>query len=127
MLGSRATYIIQGKNMYGIPKILQTRNDFDSCLTAAKSGEASAAAVIMHFRGLITSSQTYIFDKTLSEDEQPSGEMPEYCIAEQKDEVTAVVTRAQYKLTTDTNARIFELGYTIENVEQIIAELEELL
>lgn len=127
MLGSRATYIIQGKNMYGIPKILQTRNDFDSCLTAAKSGEASAAAVIMHFRWLITSSQTYIFDKTLSEDEQPSGEMPEYCIAEQKDEVTAVVTRAQYKLTTDTNARIFELGYTIENVEQIIAELEELL
>ena len=127
MLGSRATYIIQGKNMYGIPKILQTRNDFDSCLTAAKSGEASAAAVIMHFRGLITSSQTYIFDKTLSEDEQPSGEMPEYCIAEQKDEVTGGITRIQYRLDVDQSSRIFSLGYTIDEVTAIIAELEALI
>lgn len=112
--------------MYGLPKTLQTRADYDTCLAAAKSGEANARDVCMHFRGLITSSQSYVFDKKLSDTEQPTGEMPEYCISEQKDDATGVITRVQHKLTIDPSARIFELGYSIAEVSNIITQLEKI-
>lgn len=113
--------------MYGIPKILQTREDFDFCLSAAKLGDASPHELLPHFRGLITSAQAYVFDKELGEDEQPSGKQPDYCVSEQKDETTGDIKRIQNRLDIDKSARIFALGYTIDEVTEIITELEALI
>ena len=127
MLGSRATYIIQGKNMYGIPKILQTRADFDFCLVAAKSGTANPHDALQHFRGLISSAQAYVFDKTLVANEPPSGKQPDYFVSEEKDEEAGEIVRTQYRMGTDNSARIFSLGYTIDEVTAIITDLETLI
>lgn len=116
-----------GITMYGIPKILQTRADFDFCLVAAKSGEANPHDVLKHFRGLISSAQTYVFDKTLTADEPPSGMQPDYYVSEQKDETTGDTIRTQSRLKIDQSARIFSLGYTITEVTTIITELEALI
>lgn len=113
--------------MYGIPKILQTRADFDFCLVAAKSGEANPHEALQHFRGLISSAQTYAFDKILTADEPPSGEQPDYYVSEQKDETTGGTIRTQNQLKIDPSARIFSLGYTITEVTTIITELEALI
>lgn len=113
--------------MYGIPKILQTRADFDFCLVAAKSGEANPHDVLQHFRWLISSAQTYVFDKTLTADEPPSGVQSDYYVSEQKDETTGDTIRTQSRLKIDQSARIFSLGYTITEVTTIITELEALI
>ena len=113
--------------MYGIPKILQTRADFDFCLVAAKSGTANPHDVLQHFRGLISSAQAYVFDKTLVANEQPSGKQPDYFVSEEKDEEAGEIVRTQYRMGTDNSARIFSLGYTIDEVTAIITDLETLI
>jgi len=73
---------------------------------------------------LITSAQAYVFDKELDEEAQPSGKQPDYCVSEQKDETTGETKRIQNRLDIDKSARIFSLGYTIDEVIAIITELE---
>jgi hypothetical protein len=106
--------------MHGIPRILQTRADFDLALAMARSGEAHPPIVAAHFAGLIEASRTYVFDKVLAEGEAPDGSMPAYCVLEGSE---ALPTRAQLKQVTDPVARLFALGYTVAEVETIITEL----
>ncbi len=106
--------------MHGIPRVLQTRADFDEALAMVASGEAHASQVIPHFAGLIESSKHYVFDKLLPEGTEPDGGMPTYCVLEPTEQTPA---RVQLVQATDPEARIFSLGYTVAEVESIITEL----
>lgn len=106
--------------MHGIPKILQTRADFDESLALARSGQAHADTVARHFAGLVESAHHYAFEKLLSEGQEPDGAMPEYCVLEPTEQNPA---RTQLKLSIDPQARLFALGYTVAEVESIITEL----
>ena len=107
--------------MHNIPKILQTRADFDLCYDAAMAGEVQPIAVIPHFMGLLESAHCYVFDKELAEDEQ-AGKLPDYC--ECVDTSGDNPTRTQLKRQVDTSARLFVLGYSIAELDSIIATLE---
>ncbi|MCX8016405.1 MAG: hypothetical protein N2690_00685 [Rhodocyclaceae bacterium] len=107
--------------MQGIPKILQTRADFDLALDLARRGEADSAAVARHFRGLIESAHYYAFDRVLADGEAPDGEPPQYLVIEPTADQPQ---RRQEKRTVDPSARLFQLGYTLAEVETIIHELE---
>lgn len=106
--------------MQGIPKILQTREDFDLTLALARDGEAHKPAVARHFVGLTESARHYVFDKTLTADENPAGPMPDYCVTEPSEQDPV---RRQLKLSIDPQARLFSLGYTLAEVESIVTEL----
>jgi hypothetical protein len=107
--------------MQGIPKILQTRADFDMALDLARRGEAGRAAVARHFRGLIEAAHHYVFDRVLADGEAPDGEPPEYWVIEASE---SLPERRQERRVVDTNARLFQLGYTLAEVEAIVNELE---
>jgi hypothetical protein len=106
--------------MHGIPRILQTRADFDLALALARTGEAHPPIVATHFAGLIEASRSYAFDKVLADSQAPDGPMPAYCVLEASE---ALPTRTQLKQVTDPEARLFALGYTVAEVETIITEL----
>lgn len=106
--------------MQGIPKTLQTREDFDLVLALARAGEAHKPSVAKHFAGLTESAHHYVFDKTLTAQGLPTGPMPAYCVIEATEQDPV---RRQLRLAVDPQARIFALGYTLAEVESIITEL----
>ncbi len=107
--------------MQGIPRIMQTREDFDLALAAARAGAADRRAVASHYAGLIEAAKRYVFDRELAEGEQPDGEMPAYCVTEATEQDPK---RRQLKLEIDPESRLFQLGYTVAEVEAVINELE---
>ena len=110
--------------MHGIPNVLQTRDDFDLCLILVRASAAPASAVCPHFQGLLSSSCRYVFDRVLDDGEEPTGPLPEYCVAETEDPSNHIGIRTQLKQEIDTSARLFTLGYTVDEVMAVIAELE---
>lgn len=107
--------------MHGIPRILQTREDFDMALAAARSGEADKTIVAGHFKGLIEAAHYYAFDRYLADGEAPDGAPPEYWVIDPTEDQPQ---RRQEKRALDPEARLFKLGYSLAEVEAIINELE---
>lgn len=107
--------------MQGLPKILQTRDDFDLALELARAGEASASTVARHFTGLVESAHSFVFDRVLLDAEAADGVLPDFCVTEATDQDPV---RRQLKRTVDPDARLFALGYTLADVQSIITELE---
>jgi len=107
--------------MNGIPRILQTRADFDFALNSAIAGEVDKHLVISIFVGLIESSKKYVFDRALTADELPDGDSPIYYVIEPTD---TDLVRRQIKLVADKSSRLLALGYSISEVNAIIKELE---
>lgn len=107
--------------MHDIPKILQTRDDFDLALTLARARNASSAVVARHFTGLVESAHSFVFDRILSAVEAADGALPNYCVTEATDQDPV---RRQLKRTIDPAARLFALGFILVEVQTIITELE---
>lgn len=122
--------------MQGIPTILRTRHDYDSLLEQAKAGQIyphHLPKLKAHFERLLTGRFEYQYDKELAENEEPTGEAPLYIVNEQKEqsqgedgEQVTETKRVQYKRIESPTAEITTLGYTVKQVENIIAELEAL-
>lgn len=107
--------------MHGIPKILQTRADFDMALDMARTGQADRRLVARHFRGLVDAAHKYVFDRVLAAGEAPDGTPPAFWVIEPHE---MNPNRVQEKRVLDPEARLFALGYTLAEVETIINELE---
>lgn len=108
--------------MISIPSILNTRADYDRALSKAKKGEQPAAHVLPHFIGLRDNRYHYVFDKHLANDEQPTGQSPDFIVLH--DSESEQIT--QLKREEMKDALIYKLGYTVKEVTQIINELEAL-
>lgn len=107
--------------MHGIPRILQTREDFDLAILSARSGDADRHTVAQHLRGLIEAAQHYIYDRDLAPAELPDGAMPEFCVTEATEQDPV---RRQLVRVVDPGARLFALGFTQAEIESLITELE---
>lgn len=107
--------------MQGLPKILQTREDFDLALALARAGKVAASTLARHFTGLVESAHRFVFDRVLTATGAPDGILPNYCVTEATDQDPV---RRQLKRTVDAQARLFTLGYTLAEVQTIITELE---
>ena len=112
--------------MIDLPSTLQTRADFDRAIAMAKAGECRPSEVAPYFTGLLASRWAYEFDRVLAVAELPDGELPEYLVTAAAAENEDDPVRAQSKRTEQVGAKIFQLGYTVAEVKQIITELESL-
>lgn len=106
--------------MINTPKALQTKQDFDRALASAQEDLSQKAIVVKHFKGLIEGAYQYDFDRNLGETEEPDGIMPDYFVVEASEDTP----RHQLRRVENPSARIFQLGYTISEVQAIIDQLE---
>lgn len=108
--------------MYGVPKILNTRQDYDRVHSLALSGEVPQEEVKKHWQGLLNSREKYEFDRTLAESESPDGPAPDFIVLDVELE-NGSIERRQQKLVSNTDAAMFRLGYNVAEVESKINEL----
>ncbi len=115
--------------MQGVPRYgLRTRADFDLLQDKAIKGEIRPQGIAIlkqHWEGLLSSRWYYAYDRDLAEGEQPDGDMPEYCLQETQAQDDTPARRVQTKRTEDL-ATLNRLGFTVQDVEQAIADLEAL-
>ncbi|MCI4410371.1 MAG: hypothetical protein JHC38_01720 [Thiotrichales bacterium] len=109
--------------MKGLPKQLQTREDFNEALLLAETEKTIAHALANHFKGLLESSYKYEFDKNLNDGENPDGTLPDFVVIEKNDEQN--IKRHQLKRVIDENSRLFSLGFDVATVTIIINKLEQ--
>ena len=107
--------------MIGIPRVLQTKADFDDMEAMVKLGEVRAADLAKHYKGLLECRYTYVFDKILNSDgdSDADGDMPDYCHA--VDPESEQIT--QLKRVEDPSARAITLGFTWDYIESRIKSL----
>lgn len=108
--------------MHGIPKYLQTREDYDRAAQIAHVEKSLAHQALRHFQGLLSSRFAYEFDRELAVDEAPDGAAPDYLVIPESDDSP----RRQLVRREQAGARIFALGYAVAEVEEIISELESM-
>jgi hypothetical protein len=107
--------------MHGIPRVLQTRADFDLAVSLARSGEADRRAVAQHLRGLIEAAYHYVYDRDLAPTEPPDGAVPEFYVVDATEQDPV---RRQLVRVVDPAGRLFALGFTPAEIESLITELE---
>lgn len=107
--------------MYGIPRILQTRADYERCHALALAVAADPAAMRRHWQGLKNGARHYVFDRHLDAEQAPDGPAPDYLVIEPAEEGEP---RRQMKLVDDPSARMHALGYDLAQIDQKIAQLE---
>ena len=108
--------------MDGDLKIIKTRHDVEYMVGYLDSNWATPDNVqrgLAFLRGLRDNTTRYVFDRVLSENEQPDGDEPEYRVLENEDG-----EREQFKLEEDLTARIHRLGFTQSEVQDLIDTIE---
>ncbi len=108
--------------MYGYPKIINTRHDVEYLVGYLGSKWATPENTqrgLAYLHSLRDRTQHYVFDRALEEGEAPDGDEPDYRVIEDEDGA-----RHQHRLEDDPNAPIYRLGFTVEEVEQLIQTVE---
>ena len=99
--------------MRDFPKWLNTKQDYLNCL------EAFPEKTKQVLQELLTSRFCWFPIRELSEGEA-GAESDTYKVIENKDEETQTIKRIQYELKEDENARLFLLGFTVDEINEII-------
>ena len=99
--------------MRGYPKTLQTREDYEYVLANFTKDQ-----YLQDFKDLLISRFDYIYQHNMADDEVVSDDIP-HKILSQTDEKGNYVRQLYYRVEVPT-AKIFQLGYTVEEVEKII-------
>src|SRR5690554_4948302 len=101
--------------MIGFPKKLNSRKDYENII----KDFGYIKDVKRAYQGLLNTSKHYVFDRNLTSEEEPDGNEPEYKVLEEEQE-DETMQRVQYKLIENTTGKIFKLGFTIDEVEEVI-------
>lgn len=102
--------------MRGFPKVLNSRQDYENIV----SGFGYTEKVKRAYQGLLNTAEKYKFDKELAAESERTGPAPEYKVMTQEEEGTEKIV--QFKLVDNTDGKIFKLGFTIDEVEEVIAQ-----
>lgn len=108
--------------MYGYPKTIETKHDVDVLMAYMGSKWATEENIrrgLEFLRGLVSGRKAYVFDKMLAEGEGPTGPAPGCIVLAQEDG-----SRRQEVLADDPYARIYRMGFTVAEVEALIAHIE---
>lgn len=100
--------------MRGFPKVLNSRQDYENII----NDFGYTAKVKRAYQGLLNTAQKYEFDKELAAESDRTGSAPEYKVMTQEEEGTEKIV--QYKLVDNPNGKIFKLGFTIDEVQEVI-------
>lgn len=114
--------------MQGVPRYgLRTRADYDLLLSLSAQDEIrpqGLATLKRHLNGLLAGRFTYVYDRDLVDGESPDGDMPDYRVLSVEDEEVGTTRRVQMQRIESPQAEIFRLGFTVQEVEQAITDLE---
>lgn len=108
--------------MYGYPKHINTRSDIEylvGFLGTKWATDENRSRGTAFLRSLIEGRFAYQFDRVLADEENPDGESPDYIVLTDEDGA-----RRQLKRVEDKNAMIYRLGFTVDEVEALIDEVE---
>jgi len=100
--------------MRGFPKVLNSRQDYENVV----NDFGYTAKVKRAYEGLLNTAEKYEFDKELAAESDRTGPAPEYKVMTQEEEGTETIV--QYKLVDNPNGKIFKLGFTIDEVQEVI-------
>jgi len=101
--------------MRGYPHVLNSRQDYNNVIEDFGYNEK----VKRHYQGLLNSATKWQFDKVLdSEDEADEGD--DYKTMEEEERGLV-----QYKKVTNENGKIFRLGFTVEEVKEVIEKCSQ--
>jgi len=100
--------------MRGFPKVLNSRQDYENIVSDFGYTEKVKRA----YQGLLNTAEKYKFDKELAAESERTGPAPEYKVMTQEEEGTEKIV--QFKLVDNPNGKIFRLGFTIEEVQEVI-------
>lgn len=101
--------------MYGFPKHLNSRSDYENIIRDfGYCAEVKAA-----YQALLNTDRHYIFDRELATGEQPDGPEPEYRVTEEH-MPDGAVKRMQFKLVDNPNSKLKQFGFTAQEVEEVI-------
>lgn len=111
--------------MKGYPKQIATRQDVDHLMnylgTTHDTPELRAQGLVF-VRGLLDTQKHYVFDKVLATAESPTGPEPDYVVRDVMlpDDTTE---RHQFALVDNPGALIYQLGYSVADVNALITQL----
>lgn len=111
--------------MRGFPAHLNTKQDYLSVHQLVLAGELPREELIAHYDALLNTRHEYVFNRLLAHGEEPDGPEPIYRVMEEENADGSTV-RAQYKLVENPDARLFRLGFSVEEVGSLIEEVENL-
>lgn len=110
------------------PPALKTTSDYERLHQLALDGELRRSDIERLRQRWSSLLDPYIYqrDRQLDDDEDPDGDKPEYRVIEDELE-DGTVERWQLKRARDPNARIDRLGYSEDEVQSKLDELDEVL
>jgi hypothetical protein len=100
--------------MRGFPKVLNSRQDYENVV----NDFGYTAKVKRAYEGLLNTAEKYEFDKELAAESDRTGPAPEYKVMTQEEEGKEKIV--QFKLVDNLNGKIFRLGFTVEEVQEVI-------
>jgi hypothetical protein len=100
--------------MRGFPKVLNSRQDYKNVV----NDFGYTAKVKRAYEGLLNTAEKYEFDKELAAESDRTGPAPEYKVMTQEEEGKEKIV--QFKLVDNLNGKIFRLGFTVEEVQEVI-------
>jgi len=115
--------------MIGAPRFsLRTRADYDLLQSQALQGSlrpGDLATLRRHWQGLLAHRWVYVHDRDLSNGEDADGGRPDYLVLDVEED-DGTTRRVQMRQIENPDAEIFRLGFTVQDVEQALTELESL-
>ena len=108
--------------MRGMPHKFNSRTDVETCFELAKQGKLDAGEIKKRLQAMLNTDKHYVFDKVLDNPDNADGSEPEYKVMEQekKDGTKEYI---QYRLEEDPGAIFRQLGFTKDEIENLIAQL----
>jgi hypothetical protein len=101
--------------MYGFPKYLNSRADYENII----ADFGYAGQVKQAYQALLNINKHYAFDRELISDENPDGPEPEFRVINEQ-QLDGVIKKIQFKLVDDPNSKLKQLGFTAQEVEEVI-------
>lgn len=101
--------------MVGFPKHLNSRRDYENIVKDFGYCDEVKAA----YQALLATDKHYVFDCELGDGEEPDGSEPEYKVI-LENSGDGMAKRVQYRLTDNPNSKLKKLGFTPEEVLEVI-------
>lgn len=100
--------------MVGFPKNLNSKKDYENIIKDFGYTEK----VKKTYQALLDTNKHYVFDKELANADDADGVKPEYRVMEEEENGTTKIV--QYKLIDNPSSKLKRLGFTIEEVQEVI-------